>query len=83
MEYLLLVSWFLGGHAISSYQVPFATRQACDVALNDLRNDARKLGAPEDTIRTMPQAPAADRLVAPPGAASSSPLLSAICINQR
>ena len=81
MEYILLVSWFLGGNAISSYQVPFATRQACDVALNDLRNEARKLGAPEDTIRTMPSG--GDRILTPPAGSSSSPLLSAVCVNQR
>ncbi len=84
MEYLLLVSWFLGGRAISSYQVPFATRQACDVALADLRNDASKLAAPEATIRTMPAVPpSGDRLAAPPPQPSTSPTLSAICINQR
>lgn len=84
MEYMLLVSWFLGGRAISSYQVPFATRQACDVALADLRNDAGKLGAPEATIRTMPALPATgDRAASGPVQPSLSPQLSAICINQR
>ena len=86
MEYLLLVSWFLGGRAISSYQVPFATRQACDVALADLRNDASRLNAPEATIRTMPAVPpSGDRMTAPPlpPQPSTSPMLSAICINQR
>lgn len=84
MEYLLLVSWFLGGRAISSYQVSFATRQACDVALADLRNDASRLSAPEATIRTMPAMPAAgDRTLAPAPQPSTSPQLSAICINQR
>ena len=84
MEYMLLVSWFLGGRAISSYQVPFATRQACDVALADLRNDASKLGAPEATIRTMPAMPATgDRPATTPAQPSLSPQLSAICINQR
>ena len=83
MEYVLLVSWFLGGRAISSYQVPFATRQACDVALSDLRADARRLGAPEDTIRTMPVAPGSDRIAAPPPQPSTAPTLSAICVNQR
>lgn len=82
MEFLLLVTWFLGGHAISSYQVPFATRQACDVALADLRSDAGRLGTAESTIRTLPSAPGNDRLVVPPGT-SSAPMLSAICINQR
>ena len=54
MEYLLLVTWFLGGNATSSYQVSFATRQACDVALSDLRNDApprRVPGYDEDSSR--------------------------------
>jgi hypothetical protein len=84
MEYMLLVSWFLGGRAISSYQVPFATREACDVALADLRNDAGKLAAPEATMRTLPAAPTGgDRLLVPPAQPSSSPMLSAICINQR
>ena len=83
MEYLLLVSWFLGGQAISSYQVPFATRQACDVALADLRSDANRLGASDGTIRTLPGASGNDRLASPPGPVSSSPILSAICINQR
>jgi hypothetical protein len=84
MEYVLIVSWFLGGHAISSYQVPFATRQACDIALGDLRADARRLGAPEDTVRTMPPTPGSDRITAPPPAVpSSTPQLSAICAHQR
>ncbi len=85
MEYVLLVSWFLGGHAISSYQVPFATRQACDVALGDLRADAHRLGAPEDTIRTMPAAPApgSDRIASPPPSPTTTPMLSAVCVNQR
>ena len=76
MEYLLLVTWFLGGNAITSYQVAFASRQACDIALSDLRNDARRLGAFGDTVRT------------PAGATASSdgppaPVLSAVCVNQR
>lgn len=84
MEYLLLVSWFLGGRAISSYQVPFATRQACDVALADLRNDAGRLGAPEATLRTVPVVPVPGDRPAPPTLQPSlSPQLSAICINQR
>jgi hypothetical protein len=83
MEYLLLVSWFLGGRAISSYQVPFATRQACDVALSDLRADAARLGASDNTIRTLPGTPGGDRLAAPPAAVPTAPTLSAICINQR
>lgn len=85
MEYVLLVSWFLGGRAISSYQVPFATRQACDVALSDLRADARRLGSPEDTIRTMPapQAPGSDRIASPAPSPPATPMLSAICVNQR
>jgi hypothetical protein len=45
MEYLLLVTWFLGGNSTTSYQVAFATRQACEIALSELRNDARRLGA--------------------------------------
>ena len=78
------MSWFLGGRAISSYQVPFATRQACDVALSDLRADASRLAASDNTIRTLPGAAGNDRLTAPPPpAAPSTPTLSAICINQR
>jgi hypothetical protein len=82
MEWILLVTWFLGGNAVSSYQVPFASRQACDVALTDLRADSRRLGAPEDTIRTLP-APGSDRITAPPAGPSSAPMLSAVCVNQR
>jgi hypothetical protein len=35
MEYLLLVTWFLGGNSTTSYQVAFASRQACEIALSD------------------------------------------------
>src|SRR4026208_266980 len=52
MEYLLLVTWFLGGNSTTSYQVAFASRQACEIALSDLRNDARRLGAFGDTVRS-------------------------------
>ncbi len=85
MEYMLLVSWFLGGRAISSYQVPFATRQACDVALADLRADAGRLAASDSTIRTLPQPGAGGDRVGTPAApvVSTSPTLSAVCINQR
>lgn len=81
MEYLLLVTWFLGGGAISTYQVNFATRQACEVALSDLRNDARRLASSHDTVRTIgggPQTPEPT-----PSDNSPTPVLSAICINQR
>jgi len=82
MEFLLLVTWFIGGNAASSYQVPFGSRQACEVALSELRSDARRLGASESTVRT------------PSGAATSgsavrgqeslpAPVLSAVCVNQR
>jgi hypothetical protein len=30
MEYLLLVTWFLGGNSTTSYQVAFASRQGSD-----------------------------------------------------
>jgi hypothetical protein len=81
MEYLLLVTWFLGGNATSSYQVSFATRQACDVALSDLRNDARRLGASQDTMKTPSRAPTASDARNPDG--TLAPVLSAICVNQR
>ena len=80
MEYILLVTWFLGGSSTTSYQVAFASRQACEIALSDLRNDARRLGAFGDTVRTPAGPPAA-------GAARSdgspAPILSAVCVNQR
>ena len=50
MEYVLWVTWFLGGNSTTSDQVAFASRQACDIALSDLRNDARRLGAFGDTV---------------------------------
>lgn len=81
MEYMLLVTWFLGGQAISSYQVYFATRQACDVALADLRTDAGRL-ATRDTVRTIGVGPQRAEATAA-GENSAAPLLSAICINQR
>ena len=80
MEYLLLVTWFLGGNSTTSYQVAFASRQACDIALSELRNDARRLGAFGDTVRAPAGAPV-------PGAVRSdgspAPVLSAVCVNQR
>ncbi len=81
MEYLLLVTWFLGAYSTTSYQVAFASRQACEVALSELRNDARRLSAFGDTVRTPAGAP-------PTGGAARSdgsppPLLSAVCVNQR
>jgi hypothetical protein len=82
MEYLLLVTWFLGGNATSSYQVSFATRQACDVALSDLRNDARRLGASQDTMKTPSRAPVAGGDARNPEG-TLTPVLSAICVNQR
>ena len=82
MEFMLLVTWFLGGNATSSYQVYFATRQACEVALSDLRNDARRLASSRDTMRiiggtaqTAEGTPTTDN--------SPTPVLSAICISQR
>jgi len=80
MEYLLLVTWFLGGNSTTSYQVAFASRQACDVALSELRNDARRLGAFGDTVRTPAGAP-----VVGGGRSDGSPapVLSAVCVNQR
>ena len=81
MEFMLLVTWFLGGQAISSYQINFATRQACEVALSDLRNDAGRL-ASRDTVRTIGVGP--QRADGTPTTDNSpTPLLSAICINQR
>jgi hypothetical protein len=82
MEYILLVTWFLGGSSTTSYQVAFASRQACEIALSDLRNDARRLGAFGDTVRTPPAGPPVAG-----GAARSdgspAPVLSAVCVNQR
>ena len=81
MEFILLVTWFLGGQAISSYQVNFATRQGCEVALSDLRNDAARLGS-RDTVRTIGVGP--QRVEGTATADSSpTPVLSAICISQR
>ena len=80
MEYLLLVTWFLGGNSTTSYQVAFASRQACEIALSELRNDARRLGASGDTVRT-PTESAAGGAVRSDG--SSVPVLSAVCVNQR
>ena len=79
MEYLLLVTWFLGSQSATSYQVSFATRQACETALSELRSDARRLNASQDTMRTPTGAPT------PSGDAKSSatPVLSAVCVNQR
>lgn len=80
MEYLLLVTWFLGGNSTTSYQVAFATRQACEIALSELRNDARRLGAIGDTVRTpATQGPGG----AVRGDGSPAPVLSAVCVNQR
>lgn len=81
MEFMLLVTWFLGGNATSSYQVNFATRQACEVALSDLRNDARRLAASGDTVRTIGGAP--QGTAGAPNDSSPTPVLSAICVNQR
>ena len=81
MEYLLLVTWFLGGNSTTSYQVAFASRQACDIALSDLRNDARRLGAFGDTVRTPAATPAAGAAAGSNG--SPAPVLSAVCVNQR
>jgi hypothetical protein len=80
MEYMLLVTWFLGGNAMSSYQVYFATRQACDVALSDLRNDARRLASSRDNVRTIGGAPQTEGA---PTESTPTPVLSAICVNQR
>jgi hypothetical protein len=82
MEFMLLVTWFLGGNATSSYQVNFATRQACEVALSDLRNDARRLASSRDTMRIIGGAPQATEGT-PTTDASPTPVLSAICINLR
>lgn len=81
MEYLLLVTWFLGGNSTTSYQVPFASRQACDIALSDLRNDARRLGAFGDTLRTPAGAPTTGATATSDG--PPAPVLSAVCVNQR
>lgn len=81
MEYLLLVTWFLGGSSTSSYQVAFASRQACEIALAELRNDARRLGAFGDTVRTPAGAPVAGSTAR--GDGSPVPVLSAVCVNQR
>src|SRR5688572_13273018 len=81
MEYLLLVTWFLGGNSTTSYQVAFASRQACDIALSDLRNDARRLGAFGDTVRTPAGAPTTGAPARNDG--SPAPVLSAVCVNQR
>jgi len=82
MEYVLIVTWFLGANAISSYQVPFATRQTCDVALSDLRNDAQRLASSRGQVLTITGAAGAAAGSAPDNA-SSGPVLSAICANQR
>jgi len=81
MEYLLLVTWFLGGNSTTSYQVAFASRQACDIALSDLRNDARRMGASGDTVRTPAGAPMTGGTATSDG--SPAPVLSAVCVNQR
>jgi hypothetical protein len=81
MEYILLVTWFLGGSSTTSYQVAFASRQACEIALSDLRNDARRLGAFGDTVRTPAGPPAAGGAARSDG--SPAPVLSAVCVNQR
>lgn len=81
MEYLLLVTWFLGGSSTSSYQVAFASRQACEIALAELRNDARRLGAFGDTVRTPAGAPVTGGTAR--GDSSPVPVLSAVCVNQR
>ena len=82
MEYLLLVTWFLGANSTSSYQVPFGSRQACEVALSELRNDARRLVVPENTVRTPSDVPATGGTPRSPEG-SPAPLLSAVCVNQR
>jgi len=81
MEYLLLVTWFLGGNSTTSYQVAFASRQACEIALSELRNDARRLGAFGDTVRTPAGAPTTGGAIR--GDGSPAPVLSAVCVNQR
>ena len=81
MEYLLLVTWFLGGHSTTSYQVPFASRQACEIALSELRNEARRLGAFGDTVRSPAGAPVTGGMVRSDGAVA--PILSAVCVHQR
>jgi hypothetical protein len=81
MEYLLLVTWFLGGSSTSSYQVAFASRQACDIALAELRSDARRLGAFGDTVRSPAGGPVTSGTARGDGA--PTPVLSAVCVNQR
>jgi len=81
MEFMLLVTWFLGGQAISSYQVSFVTRQGCEVALADLKNDAGRL-ASRDTVRTIGVGSQRTEST-PAGDSSPTPLLSAVCIAQR
>ncbi len=82
MEYLLLVTWFLGEHSTSSYQVSFASRQACETAMSELRNDARRLRASQDTMRTPTgtSTPSGDARN-PEG--TVTPVLSAVCVSQR
>ena len=80
MEYLLLVTWFLGGNSTTSYQVAFASRQACEIALSELRNDARRLGAFGDTVRTPAGVPTTGGTRSD---GSPAPVLSAVCVNQR
>ena len=81
MEYVLWVTWFLGGSSTTSDQVAFASRQACDIALSDLRNDARRLGAFGDTVRTPAGTPTTGGTARSDG--SPAPVLSAVCVNQR
>ena len=81
MEYLLLVTWFLGGNSTTSYQVAFASRQACEIALSELRNDARRLGASRRYGAHPGRSAAGGGAVRSDG--SSVPVLSAVCVNQR
>lgn len=83
MEYLLLVTWFLGGGSTTSYQVAFATRQACEIALSDLRSDARRLSAGRDTVRMITGPSASGGETTAPADTAPVPVLSAICVNQR
>ena len=73
--------WLPRGELDDDYQVAFATRQACEIALSELRNDARRLGAFGDTVRTPAGAPAMGGAIRSDG--SAAPTLSAVCVNQR
>jgi hypothetical protein len=82
MEYLLLVTSFLGGNSTTSYQVAFASRQACEIALSELRNDARRLAASGDTVRTQRRRPRGERREATARPPRSCPPSASISVEQ-